>query len=275
MPIKRLSRLNRLRLEEERKAEGRAGRRDRRASWRATTSCATIVVRELRRHRRRASAGRAARRSAARCGASRSAAASGPMTVVAQPRTDIWVCSTASRRQRGVAAGDAASTASRSSSAPATGRCVPLATDTEADLNAFAADGTVYRVRAAELPVVGAPVQGRAGRRRRPRRPGRGAGAAGARGRLPAAGDRARRGQARRGVGVRLEPRVGLAGLRRARRRPHRGRPAARRGRARAAALGPRAERCASSWTGCGRSRARAPAASPACGSTAATRSWP
>ena len=74
------------------------------------------------------------------------------MTVVAQPRTDIWVCSTAA----GVSA--AWPRATRMDGFPvelgAGDRpLAPLATDTEADLNAFAADGTVYRVRAAELPV--------------------------------------------------------------------------------------------------------------------------
>src|SRR6185503_8405670 len=154
------------------------------------------------------------------------------MTVVAQPRTDIWVCSTAA----GVAA--AWPRATRMDGfpvelGPGDRPLAPLATDTEADLNAFAADGTVYRVRAAELPVSARQSKG-------VRAVGVGRG-----GQVAALAP--------------LEPEGGFLLLVTA---PMRccTRPAAR--------------RCASSWTGCAPSRARARAASPACGSTAATRSW-
>jgi DNA gyrase subunit A len=150
MPLKRLSRLNRLRLVEERKQKG--ARVDEIARiLESHDELRTIVVRELSHTAsrfggpRRSSLGGEVRRVEERGGKR-------AMTVVAQPRTDIWVCSTAA----GVCA--AWPRATRMDGFPvelgAGDRpLLPLATDTEADLNAFAADGTVYRVRAAELPV--------------------------------------------------------------------------------------------------------------------------
>ena len=150
-------------------AEGRAGRRDRAASWRATTSCARSSCASSADAAtrfggpRRTTLGGEVRRVEERGGKR-------AMTVVAQPRTDIWVCSTGQPACARPGRGRRAWTASRSSSAPATGRWCRCATDTEADLNAFAADGTVLPRAGGRAAGLGAPVEGRARRRRGPRR---------------------------------------------------------------------------------------------------------
>jgi DNA gyrase subunit A len=157
MPLKRLSRLNRLRLEEERRTKGERvdeiGR-----TLESHDALRGIVVRELAEAARRfggprrTTLGGDVRRVEERGGKR-------AMTVVAQPRTEVWVFATAA----GVCAAWPRATRVEGvplELGPGEPPLVPLATDTEAELNAFTSDGTVYRLRVAELPVSARPTKG-------------------------------------------------------------------------------------------------------------------
>ena len=157
MPIKRLSRLNRFKLEEERRTKGE--RVD--AIARILDSydeVRAIVVGELREVQARYGTSRRTLLG----GEARSTSSDAPdvakggrvrdLPVVAAPRTDVWLfatragaCATRPTEARltrvpiDVGAGDAVVTA--------------IATDTESELNAFSSDGQVFRLRVADVPI--------------------------------------------------------------------------------------------------------------------------
>ena len=151
MPIKRLSRLNRFRLQEEREAKGRRvdeiGRiLDDYDELRA------IVVGELRETAERLGTPRRTLLGGETRVAAGTTARKADVAIVAAPRTDVVLFATrggacavrpldgrVARVPLAVGAGDAVATA--------------VFTDTEAELNAYTSDGQVLRVRVADIPI--------------------------------------------------------------------------------------------------------------------------
>ena len=156
MPIKRLSRLNRFKLQEERETKGRAGRRDRAHPRR---------LRRAARDRRR----RASRRTAEKLGAPRRTLLGGETRVArllaASPRAPSR-CRDRGRpaHRRGAVRHRAAAPARRDRSTAACRACrstvgagdavaTAVFTDTESELNAYTSDGQVLRLRVADVPI--------------------------------------------------------------------------------------------------------------------------
>jgi DNA gyrase/topoisomerase IV subunit A len=176
MPIKRLARLNRLKVEEERKAKGRRvdeiGR-----LLDSHEALRDIVVGEL----RQAAKGSAPRRTvlggeAAPVGEvdeTASGSKRAAVSVVARPRSDLFLGAT----RNGLIAAQARASSPSTYPVDVQASDRPLAlirTDTEAELLFFTADGQVARLRLGELPVSSRAVRGtraatgsRAGARRR------------------------------------------------------------------------------------------------------------
>jgi DNA gyrase subunit A len=151
MPIKRLARLNRLRLEQEREQKGARVDEITRTldSYEALRD---IVVSELERAARDLGSPRRTILAGDAPAAGATAGRVRDLPVITAPRTDVWLFATA-----------AGACAAR----PLDGRLtrVPLTlgagdvvraavrTDTESELNAFSTDGVVYRLRVAEVPI--------------------------------------------------------------------------------------------------------------------------
>ncbi len=162
MPIKRLARLNRLKVEEERKAKGRRvdeiGR-----LLDSHEALRDIVVGEL----RQAAKGSAPRRTvlggeAAPVGEvdeTASGSKRAAVSVVARPRSDLFLGAT----RNGLIAAQARASSPSTYPVDVQASDRPLAlirTDTEAELLFFTADGQVARLRLGELPVSSRAVRG-------------------------------------------------------------------------------------------------------------------
>ena len=201
MPIKRLSRLNRFKLQEERETKGRRvdeiGR-----ILDDYDELREIVVRRAAHHRREArrAAPHAARRRDARGSRRRPARLprrAGPMSRSSPRRAPTWCCSPPAAAPAPRGRSTAASRACRSTSAPATRSRPPIFTDTESELNAYTSDGQVLRLRVADVPIESRVSRGVEGRGALARLGAGRAAAAGAGRRARAAGHRAGRDQAR------------------------------------------------------------------------------
>ena len=156
MPIKRLARLNQLKLEEERQTKG--GRVDEIGRiLDSHNALKTIVVREL----KQAAALSGPRRTILGGEASGVATGSGQRSVdvVARPKSEVWLGAT----RTGLIAALARS--SLPTAYPidlqASDRPLPLLqTDSESEILCFTADGQVARLRINELPLSSRPVRG-------------------------------------------------------------------------------------------------------------------
>jgi DNA gyrase subunit A len=156
MPIKRLSRLNRLKLQEERDAKGARVDEIGRIldSYEALRD---IVVDELRATRDRLGAPRRTLLG----GDVRAATAAAPpapggrvrdLPVITAPRTDVWLFAT---RGGACATRPLETKLTRVPITPGGGDAVltAIATDTESELNAYTSDGQVVRLRVADVPI--------------------------------------------------------------------------------------------------------------------------
>ena len=157
MPLKRLNRLNRLRLEDEARTKGarvdEIGR-----TLESHDALMGIVVAELRdaarRHGRprRSLLGGDARPAPAAVNGTSASTGRTAVPIVTGPRTDVWLFATA---QGAVASRAVATNLTRVPLNVGTSDEVAAAlrTDTEAELNAFTDRGDVYRLRAADVPI--------------------------------------------------------------------------------------------------------------------------
>ena len=157
MPIKRLSRLNRFKLQEERETKGRRvdeiGR-----ILDDYDELREIVVGELRTTAEKLGAPRRTllggeTRVAPPDRPARVPRRAGPTSRSSLRRAPTWCCSPPAAVPAPRGRSTAGSRACRSTSAPATRSRPPIFTDTESELNAYTSDGQVLRLRVADVPI--------------------------------------------------------------------------------------------------------------------------